>query len=56
MKKEIKRTLLEEDYITEEDYPTTIKPNFSVLGSIIEIEPCGEWRISFVQDDTLNTF
>ena len=39
--------------ITEGDYPFTIKPNFSTLGSIIEIEPARIWQISFVEDDTL---
>ena len=34
---EIKRIIIEEGHITEAFYPFSIKPNFSTLGSIIEI-------------------
>ena len=53
LNKEIKRLYIEDVYITEEDYPFTIKPDFSTLGSIIEIESRRGWQISFVQDYSL---
>ena len=34
---EIKRIIIDEEYYNENDYPFKIKPNFSTLGSIIEI-------------------
>ena len=34
---EIKRIIIDEGHFTGVDYPFTIKPNFSTLGSIIEI-------------------
>ena len=34
---ETKRIIIHEGHFTEADYPFTIKPNFSTLGSIIEI-------------------
>ena len=34
---EMKRNIFEEGYFTEETYPFLIKPNFSTLDSIIEI-------------------
>ena len=37
LNKEIKRIVIDEGHFTEVDYPFTIKPNFSTLGSIIEI-------------------
>ena len=36
---EIKRTSIDGGHYTEANYPFTIKPNFSTLGSIIEISP-----------------
>ena len=47
---EIKRLIIDEDYYTESNYPFRIKPNFSTLGSIIEISPQG-LIIGFVFDD-----
>ena len=44
---EIKRIIIDEEQYTESDYPFQIKPNFSTLGSIIEISPQGP-IISFV--------
>ena len=38
---EIKRIIIDEEHYTEANYPFTIKPNFSTLGSIIEISPQG---------------
>ena len=38
---EIKRNIIDEGHYTEENYPLTIKPNFSTLGSIIEITTQG---------------
>ena len=34
---EIKRIIIDEEYFTEANYPFTNKPNFSTLGSVIEI-------------------
>ena len=34
---EIKRIIIDEEHYTEANYPFSIKPNFSTLGSIIEI-------------------
>ena len=36
---EIKRIIIDEELYTEANYPFTIKPNFSTLGSIIEKSP-----------------
>ena len=36
---EIKRIIIDEEYYTEANYSIKIKPNFSTLGSIIEISP-----------------
>ena len=52
LSKEIKRTNIDEEHYTEANYPFTIKPNFSTLGSIIEISPQGS-IISFMFDDSI---
>ena len=52
LNKEIKRIIIEEGYYSEANYPFTIKPNFSTLGSIIEISPQGP-IISFMFDDSI---
>ena len=39
LNEEIKRIFTTDGYFTEENYPISIRPNFSTLGSIIEIEP-----------------
>ena len=49
---EIKRITFDEGQYTEKDYPFTIKPNFSILGSIIGISPQGP-IISFMFDDNI---
>ena len=50
LNKEIERIIIDEGHFTE-DYPFTIKPNFSTLGSIIEISSqCPV--ITFVPDDS----
>ena len=49
---EIKRIIIDEEHYTEANYPFTIKPNFSILGSIIEISPQGP-IISFMFDDSI---
>ena len=36
---EIKRIIINEGYFTAENCPFIIKPNFSTLGSIIEVNP-----------------
>ena len=52
---EIKRIIIDEEYYTEANYPFKIKPNFSTLGSIIEISPQGP-IISFMFDDSIRDF
>ena len=52
---EIRRIIIEWGYGTETDYPLTIKPNFSTLGSIIEISR-HERLISFFSDDSIRKF
>ena len=49
---EIKRNIIDEGHYTEANYPFTIKPNFSILGSIIEISTQGS-VITFVPDDSI---
>ena len=49
---EIKRIIIDEEHYTETDYPFSIKPNFSTLGSIIEISTQGP-VITFVPDDSI---
>ena len=49
---EIKRIIIDERHYTEVDYPFTIKPNFSTLGSIIEISTQGP-VITLVPDDSM---
>ena len=49
---EIKRIIIEEGHITKDFYPFNIKPNFSTLGSIIEItDP--NFSIDFTYDNTI---
>ena len=52
MNDEIKRIIIDEGHFTEANYPFTIKPNFSTLGSIKEISPPGP-IISFMFDDSI---
>ena len=49
---EIKRITIDEGHYREANYPFKIKPNFSTLGSIIEISPQGP-IISFMFDDSI---
>ena len=49
---EIKSIIIEEDHFTEADFPFTIKPNFSTLGSVIEIAR-QKPLIIFIPDDTI---
>ena len=51
--KKNKRITIHEWFFTEEHYPFPVKPNFSTIDSIIEIEPCRAWKTSFVRDDIL---
>ena len=56
LNKEIKRIIIDEEHYTETNYPFNIKPNFSTLGSIIEISTQGPVRtpvITFVTDDSI---
>ena len=50
MNNEIKRIIIDEEHFTEANYPFTIKPNFSRLGSIVEISR-HEPLISFLLSD-----
>ena len=52
LKIESKRTIIEESHFTEADYPLTIEPNFSTLGSSIEISR-QEPSVSFLPDDSI---
>ena len=52
---EIKRIIIDEEHYTEANYPFKIKPNFSTLGSIIEISTQGP-VITFVPDDSIRDF
>ena len=52
--KEIKRIVIGEDHHIEANYPFKIKPNFSTLGSIIEISSQGP-IVSFMFDDSIRT-
>ena len=49
---ESKRIIIDEEHYTEANYPLKIKPNFSTLGSIIEISPQGR-ILSFMFDDSI---
>ena len=51
---EIKRIIIEKGYYTETNYPFRITPNFSTLGSIIEILTPGP-QIRFVFDDSIGS-
>ena len=51
---EIKRVIIDKEYYTIESYPFTIKPNFSTLGSIVEIKAQGP-IIGFVFDDSVGS-
>ena len=52
LKTESKRIIIEEGYYTEAIYPFTIKPNFSTIGSILEISTQGP-VITFVPNDSI---
>ena len=51
---EIKRIIINDEHFTEANYPFTIKPNFSTLGSIIQI-PKEESAISFKASDSIGS-
>ena len=51
---EIKRIIIDKEYYNETNYPFTIKPNFSTLGSIVETKP-QEPIIGFVFDDSIGS-
>ena len=52
MNDEIKRIIIDEEHYTESNYPFTIKPNFSTLGSIKEISTHGS-VITILPDDSM---
>ena len=49
---EIKRNIINQEHYTESNYPFNIKPNFSTLGSNIEISTQGP-VITFIPDDSI---
>ena len=49
---ELKRNFIYKGHYTKDEYPFTIKPNFSTLGIIIEKSPRGA-IIGFVFDDSI---
>ena len=49
---EIKRNIIDKEHFTESNYPFHIRPNFSTLGTIIEIKPQGP-LIGFVFDESI---
>ena len=51
---EIRRIIIDEGHYDETTYPFKISPNFSTLGSIIEIEPQGS-IIGFVYQDSIGS-
>ena len=51
---EIKRIIIDDEHFTETNYPFKIKPNFSTLGSIIEISN-QESAISFKPEDSIGS-
>ena len=51
---EIRRIIIHKGHYTEANYPFRIKPNFSTLGSIVEIITPGS-QISFVPEDSIGT-
>ena len=52
---ESKSVIIDEGHYTEANYPFRVKPNFSKLGSIVEISPKGP-IIGFVFDDNIDNF
>ena len=54
MNNEIKRIIIDKGHYTETNYPFRITPNFSTLGSIVEILTPGP-QISFVSDDSIGS-
>ena len=54
MNNENKRIIIDEKHYTEANYPFSIKPNFSTLGSIIEISTQGP-VITFVPIDSIGS-
>ena len=51
---EIKRIIINDEHFTEDTYPFVIKPNFSTLGSIIEIST-EDSAISFKPSDSIGS-
>ena len=52
LNKEIKTIIIDEGHFTQVIYPFTIKPNFSILGSIIEVSTQGP-VITFAPNDSI---
>ena len=51
--KKIYEFLILKGYITGKNFPFPIKPQFSTLGSFLEIAQSRGWQISFAQKDFL---
>ena len=49
---EFERIIIDKGSYTEDEYPFTLKPKFSTLGSVIEISPQGT-IIGFLYDDSI---
>ena len=49
---EIRRIIIDKGHYSEDDYPFTIRPNFTTLGSIVEIKPIGP-MIGLVYDNSI---
>ena len=54
LNEEIRRIIIDKGFYSENNYPSTIKPNFSTLGSIVQISHQGP-IISFVFDDSIRS-
>ena len=52
MNNETERIIIDEEYYTESNYPSTIKPNLSTLGSIIETSTQRP-VLTYVPDDSI---
>ena len=50
---EIKRICINDGYFRADNYPFKIKPNFSTLGSIIEIDVGIGWKVDFAPNDSI---
>ena len=52
LKEEINRIIIDKGHYTEENYPFTVRPNLSTLGTIIKLSPQGP-IIGFIFEDSI---